>query len=448
MVAKRKKRVIIMGAGGRDYHNFNMMFRDSDEYEVVAFTATQIPGIENNRYPAELAGQKYPYGIPIYPETELPRLVKELHVDEVILAYSDLTYQELGNKIAMVLASGANFSIMGTRDTMLTSIKPVIAVTAVKTGAGKSTVSKALVNEFKKRGIKLAAVRHPMAYGDLVKKNVIVIKGREDIDKYPLTIEEREEYEPYVELGVPILAGIDYGLVLREAEKLGDVILWDGGNNDWPFFKPLYMVTVADALRPGLEVSAFPGEVNVRLADVVIITKVREGGEENAKKVAENVKRVNPGAKIALADLEVTVDNPSAIEGKRVVVVEDSPTVTHGGAPYAAGYVAAKKYGAEIVDPKPYAKGVIRKMYEEYPHMGPIVPTTGYTESQLRDLEETINSVPADAVILATPASVERLIKINKPYVKVRYELVVREGPTISQIVDEFLERAKRLEYE
>ncbi len=448
MAAKRKKRVIIMGAGGRDYHNFNMMFRDNDEYEVVAFTATQIPGIENNRYPPELAGEKYPYGIPIYPEKELPRLVRELHVDEVILAYSDLTYQELGNKIAMVLASGANFSILGTRDTMLSSIKPVIAVTAVKTGAGKSTVSKALVREFKRRGIRLAAVRHPMAYGDLVKKNVIVISSREDVDKYPLTIEEREEYEPYVALGVPILAGIDYGLVLREAEKLGDVILWDGGNNDWPFFRPLYMVTVADALRPGLEVSAFPGEVNVRLADTVIITKVSEGGEENAKKVAENVKKVNPQAKIALADLEVTVENPSMIEGKRVVVVEDSPTVTHGGAPYAAGYVAARKYGAEIVDPKPYARGVIRKMYEEYPHMGPLVPTTGYTEEQLRDLEETINAIPADVVILATPASVERLIKLNKPYVKVSYELVIREGPSISDIVDEFLERAKRLEYE
>ena len=448
MAAKRKRRVIIMGAGGRDYHNFNMMFRDNDEYEVVAFTATQIPGIENNRYPPELAGEKYPYGIPIYPEKELPRLVRELHVDEVILAYSDLTYQELGNKIAMVLASGANFSILGTRDTMLSSIKPVIAVTAVKTGAGKSTVSKALVREFKRRGIRLAAVRHPMAYGDLVKKNVIVISSREDVDKYPLTIEEREEYEPYVALGVPILAGIDYGLVLREAEKLGDVILWDGGNNDWPFFRPLYMVTVADALRPGLEVSAFPGEVNVRLADTVIITKVSEGGEENAKKVAENVKKVNPQAKIALADLEVTVENPSMIEGKRVVVVEDSPTVTHGGAPYAAGYVAARKYGAEIVDPKPYARGVIRKMYEEYPHMGPLVPTTGYTEEQLRDLEETINAIPADVVILATPASVERLIKLNKPYVKVSYELVIREGPSISDIVDEFLERAKRLEYE
>ncbi len=448
MAAKRKKRVIIMGAGGRDYHNFNMMFRDNDEYEVVAFTATQIPGIENNRYPPELAGEKYPYGIPIYPEKELPRLVRELHVDEVILAYSDLTYQELGNKIAMVLASGANFSILGTRDTMLSSIKPVIAVTAVKTGAGKSTVSKALVREFKRRGIRLAAVRHPMAYGDLVKKNVIVISSREDVDKYPLTIEEREEYEPYVALGVPILAGIDYGLVLREAEKLGDVILWDGGNNDWPFFRPLYMVTVADALRPGLEVSAFPGEVNVRLAETGIITKVYEGGEENAKKVAENVKKVNPQAKIALADLEVTVENPSMIEGKRVVVVEDSPTVTHGGAPYAAGYVAARKYGAEIVDPKPYARGVIRKMYEEYPHMGPLVPTTGYTEEQLRDLEETINAIPADVVILATPASVERLIKLNKPYVKVSYELVIREGPSISDIVDEFLERAKRLEYE
>ena len=443
----RRKRVIIMGAGGRDYHNFNMVFRDNSEYEVVAFTATQIPGIENNRYPSELAGEKYPYGIPIFPEKELPRLVKEMHVDEVILAYSDLTYEELGRKISLVLASGADFRIIGTRDSMLSSIKPVIAVTAVKTGAGKSTVSKALVKEFQRRKIRVVAVRHPMAYGDLRKKKVIVIKSSGDLDNYPLTVEEREEYEPYIKLGVPVLAGIDYGLVLQEAEKLGDIILWDGGNNDWPFFRPLYMVTVADALRPGLEVKAFPGEVNVMLADTVIITKVSEGGESNAKRVAENVRKVNPNAKIVFADLEVTVDNPSLVEGKKVVVVEDSPTVTHGGAPYAAGYVAAKKYGAEIVDPKPFAKGVIRKMYEEYSHMGPIVPTTGYTSEQLKDLQETINSIPADVVILATPASIEKLININKPFVRVSYELVVREGTSVAEIVDEFLERARKLEY-
>ncbi|MET1101643.1 MAG: cyclic 2,3-diphosphoglycerate synthase [Pyrodictiaceae archaeon] len=439
-----KKRVIIMGAGGRDYHNFNMVFKENEEYEVVAFTASQIPGIENNRYPAELAGPRYPYGIPIYPEDQLPRLVKELKVDEVILAYSDLTYEELGSKIAMVLATGASFKILGPAETMLNSIKPVIAVTAVKTGAGKSTVSRALVKEFKSRGIRVVAIRHPMAYGDLVKKNLIVIRSKDDIAKYPLTVEEREEYEPYIKLGIPILAGIDYGLVLREAEKLGDIILWDGGNNDWPFIRPNYMITVADALRPGLEVSAFPGEVNIRMADTVIITKVSEGGPNNAKIVAENVKRVNPSAKIVMADLEVRVENPKLIEGKRVVVIEDSPTVTHGGAPYAAGYVAAKKYGAEIIDPKPYAKGIVKKMYEEYPHMGPIVPTTGYNSEQLRDLEETINSIPADAVILATPAALEEMIRINKPYVKVTYELVVRDGPSIREIVDEFMEKASR----
>ncbi len=437
------KRVIIMGAGGRDFHNYIVYFRNNPEYEVVAFTAAQIPGIEYTRLPPSLAGaDRHPSGIPIYPEEELPRLIRELNVDEVILAYSDLTYEELGRKIAMVLASGANFRILGPRDTMLSSVKPVIAVTAVKTGAGKSTVSRALVREFKSRGVRVVAIRHPMAYGDLEAKKLIVIEREEDLEKYPLTIEEREEYEPYPKLGVPILAGVDYNLVLLEAEKRGDVILWDGGNNDWPFIKPWYMITVADAMRPGLEVGAFPGEVNVRMADIVIVNKVSEAKKEDVERVVENVRKVNPKAKIALADMEVTVDRPEVIEGKRVVVVEDSPTVTHGGAPYAAGYVAARKYGAEVVDPKPYAVGVIKRMYEEYPHMGPVVPTTGYTPDQLKDLEETINRIPADAVIIATPAKIEKLIRIEKPYVRVSYELVVREGPTVKEIVDEFLERA------
>ncbi len=432
-----------MGAGGRDFHNYLVYFRNNPDYEVVAFTATQIPGIEFRRFPASLAGEdRYPAGIPIYPEEELPRLVRELNVDEVILAYSDLTYEELGRKISMVLASGASFRILGPQDTMIDSVRPVIAVTAVKTGAGKSTVSRALIREFKARNIRVVAIRHPMAYGDLEAKKVIVIEKEEDLDKYPLTIEEREEYEPYPKLGVPILAGVDYYAVLREAEKRGEVILWDGGNNDWPFIRPWYMVTVADAMRPGLEVGAYPGEVNVRMADIVIVNKVSEAREEDVKKVIENVRKVNPRAKIALADMEVTVDKPEVIKGKRVVVIEDSPTVTHGGAPYAAGYVAARKYGAEIVNPKPHAVGIIKKMYEEYPHMGPVVPTTGYTEDQLKDLEETIRRIPADAVVIATPAKIEKLIRIDKPYVRVSYELVIREGPTIKEIVDEFLEKA------
>ncbi len=438
----RPRRVIVMGAGGRDFHNFLVALRDNPDYEVVAFTATQIPGIENRRFPPSLAGSRYIEGIPIYPEEELPRLVRELGIDEVILAYSDLTYEELGQKIALVLSTGADFRILGLNETMLNSVRPVIAVTAVKTGAGKSTVSRALVRELKARGIKPVAVRHPMAYGDLEKKNVIVIRSRDDLKKYPLTIEEREEYEPYIGLDVPVLAGVDYRLVLLEAEKLGDVVLWDGGNNDFPFIRPWYMITVADAMRPGLEVGAFPGEVNVRLADTVIVNKVSEAKKEDVEKIVGNIKRVNPKAKIVLADMEVIVDKPELLEGKKAVVVEDSPTVTHGGAPYAAGYVAARKYGAEIVDPKPYAMGIIRRMYEEYPHMGPVVPTTGYTPEQLKHLEETLRRIPAEVVVVATPARIEEMIEIEKPVVRVSYELIVREGPSIKEIVDEFLERA------
>ncbi len=437
----RKKRVIIMGAGGRDYHVFNMMFRNNPDYEVVAFTATQIPGIEWSRYPPSLAGPLYPDGIPIYPEEWLPKLVKDFDVDEVILAYSDLTYDEIGHKLSIVLATGADFRIVGPRDTMIPSYKPVLAVTAVKTGAGKSTVSRALVREIKSRNLVPAVVRHPMAYGDLEAKNLIVIKTRDDISKYPLTIEEREEYEPYIDLGVPVLAGVDYGLVTREAEKLGDIVLWDGGNNDWPFIKPDLWIVVADAMRPGLEASTFPGEVNVRAADMAIITKASEAGAEKVKQVKENLLRLNPRLEIAIADLEVTVDKPEVIKGKKVVVVEDSPTVTHGGAPYAAGYVAAKKYGAEIVDPKPYGVGVIKEMFETYKHMGPVVPSTGYTEKQLRDLEETLRRVPADVIIIASPARIENMINLDKPYVRVSYELKVLEGPTPKDIVDKLLEK-------
>ncbi len=432
-----------MGAGGRDFHNYLVYFKDNPEYEVVAFTAAQIPGIEYRRFPASLAGaDKHPAGIPIYPEEELPRLVRELAVDEVVLAYSDLTYEELGRKVAMVLASGASFRILGPRDTMIQSVRPVIAVTAVKTGAGKSTVSRAIARELRSRGLRVAAIRHPMAYGDLEAKRVIVVEKEEDLDRYPLTVEEREEFEPYTRLGVPVLAGVDYRAVLLEAERRADVLLWDGGNNDWPFIRPDYMIAVADAMRPGLEVGAFPGEVNVRMADAVIVNKVSEAREEDVKRVVRNVREVNPRARIVLADMEVEVDRPEVVRGRRVVVIEDSPTVTHGGAPYAAGYVAARKYGAEVVDPRPYAVGIIKRMYEEYPHMGPVVPSTGYTEEQLRDLEETIRRVPADAVIIATPARIERMIRIDKPYVRVSYELVVREGPSIRELVDEFLERA------
>ncbi|KSW12734.1 GTPase [Pyrodictium occultum] len=430
-----------MGAGGRDFHVFNTVFRDNPGYEVVAFTAAQIPGIEWRRYPPSLAGHRYPHGIPIYPEKLLPEIVREQAVDEVVLAYSDLTYEELGHLLSLALSTGASFRIVGPRDTMLASYKPVIAVTAVKTGAGKSTLSRALVREIKSRQLAPVVVRHPMAYGDLEARKLIVIVEPEDLSKYPLTVEEREEFEPYLDLETPVLAGIDYGPVLREAERLGDVIVWDGGNNDWPFIRPDLWVVVADALRPGMEYSTFPGEVNVRMAEIAVITKASEAGEDNVKKVRENLTRINPRLEIAVADLVVNVDKPDLVEGRRVVVVEDSPTVTHGGAPYGAGYVAARKLGAKIIDPRPYATGVIKEMYRRYPHIGPVVPSTGYTREQLRSLEETLNSVPADAIVVASPARIESMLSLNKPVARVSYEIKVLEGPTPRDMIDRLLER-------
>lgn len=439
-----EKRVIILGAGGRDFHNFNVYFRDNPEYRVVAFTAAQIPGILGRRYPPELAGPRYPEGIPIIPESELEEAVKAMHVDLVVLSYSDLTYGDVGEKLSRALAAGASFMILGPKETMLYSSKPVIAVTAVRTGCGKSTVSRAIVERLSKEGLRVVPIRHPMAYGDLAKMAVQRFASYEDLDRYNVTVEEREEYEQYIRLGLVVYAGVDYGKVLAEAEKEADVILWDGGNNDWPFIKPDYMITVADAMRPGQEVSSFPGEVNARMADLIIINKADQAKPGAIEEIKRNIARINPKAHVAVAESVVTVDQPELISGKRVVVLEDSPTVTHGGAPYAAGYVAATKYGAsEIVDPRPYAVGIIKELYEEYPHMGPVLPSTGYTEAQLRDLEETINRIDADAVVMGTPADITRLIRINKPVVRVRYELKIIEGPSIDDIIKEFLDRVK-----
>ncbi|RLG86797.1 MAG: GTPase [Thermoprotei archaeon] len=438
------RKVIIMGAGGRDFHNFNIVFRNNPNYKVIAFTAAQIPGIEMKRYPPSLAGSLYPSGIPIYPEEKLVELIKLFKVDEVVLSYSDLTYEDIGRKLSMVLAAGATFKILGPDETMIPSFKPVIAITAVRTGAGKSTVSRAVIKELLERGIKPAIVRHPMAYGDLERAIVQIFENIKDFDKYGTTIEEREEYEPYVKMGLTVLAGVDYEKVLLEAEKRGDVILWDGGNNDWPFFRPNYMITVADAMRPGQEIYSFPGEVNVRMANAVIVNKISQAKSEDVNTVVRNIKAINPKAHIVKADMEVYVEKPSLISGKKVVIVEDSPSVTHGRLPYGAGYVAAKKYNvSEIVDPRPYAKGIIKKMYEEYPHMGPVIPSTGYTLEQLRDLENTLNAVDADVIILGTPADITRLINVNKPVIHVKYELKVLEGPSIAELIEEFLEKVK-----
>jgi predicted GTPase len=438
------KKVIIAGAGGRDFHNFLTYFRDNPEYLVVAFTATQIPGIERRRFPASLAGPKYPLGIPIYPEDELPRLIKELGVDEVVLSYSDLTYEELGRFASKVLAAGASLRLLPPSETYLTTYKPVIAVTAVKTGAGKSTVSRTITKELLGRGFKVVPIRHPMAYGDL-EVVVQVFKSEEDLDRYGVTIEEREEYIHYIRLGVPVLAGVDYGKVLLEAERLGDVILWDGGNNDVPFIRFNYMVTIADAMRPGYEVSTYPGEVNVRLANAVIVNKVSRARKEDVERILRNVREVNPKAKVVLADMEVFVDRPELVKGRRVAVIEDSPSVTHGGLPYGAGYVAAEKYGAsEVVDPKPYAVGIVKELLQVYPHIGPVIPSVGYNIQHIRDLEVTIDRMDVDVVVLGTPVDLTRIINIRKPVVRVYWELKVLEGPTISELVDEFLNLSLR----
>ncbi|MEM0453980.1 MAG: cyclic 2,3-diphosphoglycerate synthase [Sulfolobales archaeon] len=439
------RRVIIAGAGGRDFHNFLVYFRDNPEYEVVAFTATQIPGIERRRFPPELAGPRYPLGIPIYPESELIKLIKEFKVDEVILSYSDLSYESLGRIASAVLASGASFKLLSPSETFISTYKPVIAVTAVRTGAGKSTVSRAIVKVLLSRGLKVIPIRHPMAYGDLINNVVQVFKSEEDLVKYGVTIEEREEYEQYIMLGIPVLAGVDYGKIVLSAERMGDIILWDGGNNDLPFVKFDYMVVVADAMRPGQEISAYPGEINVRLADAVIVNKVLRSSKANVDKVLRNIRNINPTAKISLADMNVVVDNPEFIKGKRVAVIEDSPSVTHGELPYGAGFVAAEKYGAqEVVNPKPFAVGIIKEMYEKYSHISNVIPSTGYSQEQINDLNETLSRMDIDAVVLGTPADIRNLLQVKVPIARATWDLEIIEGPTINEMVEEFLSRVMK----
>ncbi len=437
-------KVVILGAGGRDFHNFNVFFRDNDEFRVVAFTSTQIPGIDGRVYPAELAGRLYPNGIPIVSEDLLEDVIAKEGVDLAVLSYSDLTYEALGRLISRVLAKGASFMILGPKETMLNSTKPVIAVTAVRTGAGKSSVSRRVARILLEKGFKVAPIRHPMAYRDFKSGVVEVFKTIDDLDARRVTLEEREEYEHYIRMGLKVYAGVDYNAVLRLAEREADIILWDGGNNDWPFVKPDYMITVADAMRPGQEVSSFPGEVNVRLADMIIINKSDQASRDAIERIKRNIRSVNPKAKISVAVSKVYVEEPELIKGKRVVVVEDSPTVTHGEAPYGAGYVAALKYGAlEVVDPRPYAVGVIAELYKQYPHMGKVVPSTGYNEVQVRDLEETLKRIPADVIVSGSPIDLERIINPGKPVVRVYFEVEVVEGPTIEDAVEEFLERVK-----
>uniref|UniRef100_A0A7V3NUN7 GTPase n=1 Tax=candidate division WOR-3 bacterium TaxID=2052148 RepID=A0A7V3NUN7_UNCW3 len=439
-----RKKVIIMGAAGRDFHNFNVFFRDNEEYEVVAFTATQIPDIEGRKYPPELAGKLYPNGIPIYSEDELKDLIKKFKVDFVVFAYSDVSHEYVMNRASRAMAAGASFMLLGPSHTMLTSTKPVISVCAVRTGSGKSQTTRRVAEILKKLGKKTVVIRHPMPYGDLTKQVVQRFGSFEDLDKHNCTIEEREEYEPHIDRGNVVYAGVDYEKILRQAEQEADVILWDGGNNDFPFFKPDLHIVVVDPHRPGHEVTYHPGETNLRLADVIVINKIDTAYPEDIQIVRENSRSANPRAVIIEAASPIFVENYEAIKGKKVLVIEDGPTLTHGEMSYGAGYVAAEKYGAaEIVDPRPYAVGSIKETYEKYTQLEVILPAMGYSPKQLKELEETINAVPADLLIVATPINLGKILKINKPYVRVKYELQEIGKPDLEDIIKEFFEKRR-----
>jgi predicted GTPase len=433
------KKVIIMGAAGRDFHNFNVYFRNNPAYKVVAFTATQIPDIEGRKYPAELAGKLYPKGIPIYAEADLDSLIRENTVDDVHFAYSDVPHEYVMNKASQVMAVGANFVLLGPDDTMIKSRKPVVSVCAVRTGSGKSQTSRKVALLLKAKGRKVAAIRHPMPYGDLVKQKVQRFAAYSDLDKHECTIEEREEYEPHIDQGIIVYAGVDYGAILRQAEKEADVILWDGGNNDFTFYKSDLEIVVADPHRAGHELRYHPGEINFRRAQVIVINKMDTAKPDQVEIVLANIRKINPKAKIIRANSKLTVDNGEAIAGKRVLVIEDGPTVTHGGMKYGAGAVAAQKYGAaEIVDPRPYAVGSIKTTFEKYSHLEKVLPAMGYGEKQTRELDETIDRIDCDLVVSGTPIDLNRVISPNKKILRVRYELEEIGSPTLKDVLKGF----------
>ncbi|HEX7573564.1 MAG TPA: cyclic 2,3-diphosphoglycerate synthase [Bacteroidota bacterium] len=440
-----KKRVLIMGAAGRDFHNFNTVFRGNRACEVVAFTATQIPNIAGRKYPAKLAGPGYPRGIRIYPESDLPALIRKLRVDEVVFSYSDVSYNYVMDKASLVMALGADFTVLGGSRTMIPSKVPVIAVVAVRTGSGKSQTSRRVCRDLRRRGKRVVAVRHPMPYGDLVKQRVQRYATLEDLVKYRCTVEEMEEYEPHIVEGTIIYAGVDYEAILRQAEKEADVIVWDGGNNDMSFYRADLTITVVDPHRVGHELTYYPGETNVRLADVIVVNKVDSASRENVATVIANVRSINPGATIIQANSAITVDDESLLRGKDVLVVEDGPTLTHGEMQFGAGTIAAKMFGSRaIIDPRPYAVGSIAATYVKYPRTGTVLPAMGYGEEQVRDLEATINAVPCDTVVIGTPIDLRRVLKIAKPSVRVSYALEELTKPDIAAVLDEFLKRTGR----
>ena len=444
-----RRNVIIIGSAGRDFHNFNVFFRNNKRYNVVGFTGSQqIPGISGKRYPPELSGELYPEGIPIYAEEELPRLIRESNVDDCVFAYSDVSYRHVMHIGAIVNAAGATYIMLGPKDTMLKSSRPVIAVCAVRTGSGKSQTSRRIIDLLKKQGLRVIAVRHPMPYGELLKQKVQRLAQLGDLKKHKCTIEEIEEYEPHLVRGTVVYAGADYGAILKAAEgnpEGWDVIVWDGGNNDFPFFQPDLTVVVADPHRAGHEVSYYPGEINLRMADVVVINKIDSAAPENVRKVKESIATVNPNATMVDAASVIQIENPKLVNGKRVLVIEDGPTVTHGGMAYGAGTIAARQGGAaELVDPRPYAVESIAEAFRRYPNIGPILPAIGYSPRQLQHLETTINRVDCDTVMVATPIDLSRIIDIRKPHTRVSYELQEVGTPNLEDILSEFA-RARNL---
>lgn len=437
-----KKRVIIMGAAGRDFHNFNTYFRDNPDYEVAAFTATQIPKISGRKYPAELSGKLYKKGISIYPENDLTDLIKRESIDLVVFSYSDISHEYVMQKGSQVLAAGANFMLLSPSKTQIKAKVPVISVCAIRTGCGKSQTSRKIVGLLKTRGKKVVAIRHPMPYGDLAEQAVQRFATYDDLDRHNCTIEEREEYEPYIDHGLIVYSGVDYEAIVRQAEKEADVIIWDGGNNDMPFVEPDLEITVLDPLRAGHERSYYPGETNFLTADVLVINKYEQASAEQLNVVLSNIKQCNPNAKVVKGASRLTVDDPNAVKGKKVLVIEDGPTLTHGGMTFGAGMVAADEFdAAEIVDPKPYAVGSIKDAYTKYPNLGKLIPALGYYEDQLKDLEDSIRATPCDLILIGSPIDIRRVIDLDKPAMRVRYDLEEMGEPTLNQILDEFLRK-------
>jgi predicted GTPase len=435
-----RKRVLIMGAAGRDFHNFNTVYRHNPDYDVVAFTATQIPNIDDRTYPPELSGDLYPDGIPIHDEAELTNLIKELNVDDVVFSYSDVPHEYVMHKASEVIKFGANFVLLGGEPTMIKSNKPVVAIGAVRTGCGKSQTTRRVAEVLASAGIKVVAIRHPMPYGDLAKQKVQRFATLEDLELHDCTIEEMEEYEPHIVRGSVVYAGVDYKSILDQAEEEADVILWDGGNNDLPFYKPDLFIVVADPHRAGHEMSYFPGESNLRMADVVVINKMDSARQEDVAKLKKNIDAVNPGATVIEANSPVSVDDSEIISGKRCLVIEDGPTLTHGEMKFGAGTVAAEKFGAvEIIDPRPWIVGTIADTFEKYPAIGKVLPAMGYGGQQVKDLEATINAVDCDIVVIGTPIDLRRIISIDKPSVRVTYDLAEIGSPDLADVLKPFL---------